>query len=247
MALGSVSGFGRPGAADLRTKAMQFYIGNKNYSSWSLRPWLLMRHVGIEFEEIRLRLDFSEGSPFKRQLLTVAPIAKVPVLVDQGLAIWDTLAIAEYLAESFPQLDLWPQARAARARARSLCAEMHAGFAALRSGFPMNIEATLPEVGAKVLRDQPDVARDVGRLATMWTDALEASGGPFLFGAFGIVDSYYAPVCTRLRTYGVALPNGPQAYVRRMLELPAQQEWDQAARAEADFLPFDEPYRATRN
>lgn len=247
MALGSVCGFGRPGAADLRGNAVQLYIGNKNYSSWSLRPWLLMRHAGIEFEEIRLRLDFAKGSPFKRQLLAVAPIAKVPVLVDQGLAIWDTLAIAEHLAEGFPQLALWPQARAARARARSLCAEMHAGFAALRNAFPMNIEATLREVGAKVLREQPDVVREVARLDAMWTDALEASGGPFLFGAFGIVDAYFAPVCTRLRTYGVALPHGPQAYAQRVLELPAQQEWDEAARAEADFLPFDEPYRATRD
>ncbi|MEO8122858.1 MAG: glutathione S-transferase family protein [Burkholderiales bacterium] len=226
---------------------MQLYIGNKNYSSWSLRPWLLMRHAGIEFEEVRLRLDFTEGSTFERQLLAVAPIAKVPVLVDEGLAIWDTLAIAEYLAETFPDLNLWPQARTARARARSLCAEMHAGFAALRNGFPMNIEATLPEVGAKVLRDQPDVVRDLARLGAMWTDALEASGGPFLFGAFGIVDAYYAPVCTRLRTYGVALPQGPQAYAQRMLGLPAQQQWDEAARAEADFLPFDEPYRDRRD
>ena len=225
---------------------MQLYIGNKNYSSWSLRPWLLMRHAGIEFEEIRLRLDFEEGSPFRRQLLAVAPIAKVPVLVDQGLAVWDTLAIAEYLAESFPQLALWPQGRSERATARSLCAEMHAGFAALRSIFPMNIEASFPEVGEKALREQPGLARDLARLDAMWSGALETSGGPFLFGTFGIVDAYYAPVCTRLRTYGVELPGGSQAYVQRMLELPAQQEWDQAARAEADFLQVDEPYRVAR-
>lgn len=225
---------------------MQLYIGNKNYSSWSLRPWLLMRHAGIAFEEILVRLDFGEGSPFKRQLMTVAPIAKVPVLVDEGFAIWDTLAIAEYLAETFPEMNLWPPARADRARARSLCAEMHAGFVALRTSFPMNIEATLAHVGAQVLREQPAVLRDVERIAAMWSEALDASGGPFLFGDFGIVDAYYAPVCTRLRTYGVTLPNGAQAYAQRILELPSQREWDAAASAEADFLPPDEPYRDTR-
>ena len=226
---------------------MQLYIGNKNYSSWSLRSWLLMRHAGMEFEEIRLRLDFTEGASFERQLLAVAPIAKVPVLVDQGLVVWDTLAIAEYLAEAYPDLGLWPRARAARAKARSLCAEMHAGFAALRSIFPMNIEANLPEVGAQVLREQPAVVRDLARLGAMWSDALAGSGGPFLFGAFGIVDAFYAPVCTRLRTYGVTLPPRPLAYAQRMLELPAQQAWDEAARAEADFLPLEEPYRKARD
>ena len=226
---------------------MQLYIGNKNYSSWSLRPWLLMRHVAIEFYEIRLRLDFTPGSPFERQLLAVAPIARVPVLVDQDLVVWDSLAIAEYLAESFPDLGLWPDGRKARAQARSLCAEMHAGFASLRSHFPMNIEASLPEVGARVLREQPAVARDVARLEAMWSSALDVSGGPFLFGRFGAADAYYAPVCTRLRTYGVTLPSAQAAgYVQRMLELPALQEWDRAAREEADFLPFDEPYRTSR-
>ncbi|MCB2019635.1 MAG: glutathione S-transferase family protein [Burkholderiaceae bacterium] len=226
--------------------AMKLYIGNKNYSSWSLRPWLLMRHAGIEFEEVKLRLDFSQGSAFRRQLLAVAPIAKVPVLVDDGLVIWDTLAIAEYLAEKFPHLNLWPQGRAARATARSLCAEMHAGFAALRNHFPMNIEASLPDVGAKVLREQPEVVRDVARIGDMWSRALDDSGGPFLFGEFGVVDAYYAPVCTRLRTYGVALPERPQRYAQRMLELDAQRDWDDAAKSEADFLQSDEPYRSER-
>lgn len=225
---------------------MQLYIGNKNYSSWSLRPWLLMRHTGIEFEEVPLRLDFTAGSPFERRLLAVAPIAKVPVLVDRDLVIWDSLAITEYLAERFPQLELWPRDRNSRATARSLCAEMHAGFAALRANLPMNIEATLPEVGARVLREQPGVARDLARLDAMWSSALRASGGPFLFGDFCAADAYYAPVCTRLRTYGVTLPNLANAYVEHMLGLPAQQEWDAAARAEADFLASDEPYRSAR-
>ena len=143
---------------------MQLYIGNKNYSSWSLRPWLLMRQAGIEFEEVKLRLSFDEGSPFKRALEAVAPTGKVPVLVDDGFAVWDTLAIAEYLAEKFPDKGLWPAGQRDRARARSLCAEMHAGFAALRNHFPMNIEASLPEVGAAKLREVPEVGRDVARM-----------------------------------------------------------------------------------
>jgi glutathione S-transferase len=225
---------------------MQLYIGNKNYSSWSLRPWLLMRQAGIAFDEVKLRLDFDDASPFKRTLATIAPSGRVPVLVDDGFAVWDTLAIAEYLAEKFPNKALWPASMRERARARSLCAEMHAGFAALRNSLPMNIEASLPEVGARKLRDEPQVARDVARIVAMWSEQLAVSGGPFLFGGFGIVDAYYAPVCTRFRTYGVALPPDAAAYARRALEMPAMQSWEAEARAEGDFLAEDEPYRKAR-
>lgn len=130
-----------------------------------------------------------------------------------------------------------------RARARSLCAEMHAGFGALRDHFPMNIEASLPSAGAEKLRDVPEIGPDITRIADMWPDQLEASGGPFLFGAFDIVDAHFAPVCTRIRTYGLQLPQAPAAYARRVLGLPAMQQWDREARAQNDFLPFDEPYR----
>jgi len=222
---------------------MQLYIGNKNYSSWSLRPWLLMRQAGIEFEELRLRLDLAEDSPFKRTLATVAPSGTVPVLVDQGFAVWDTLAIAEYLAEKFPDQALWPGPQRERARARSLCAEMHAGFGALRTHFPMNIEASLAEVGAAKLRELPEIGRDVARLAEMWAAQIAASGGPFLFGAFGIADAFFAPVCTRFRTYGVRLPAVSAAYSKRILDLSAMRQWDREARAEKDFLAFEEPYR----
>ena len=225
---------------------MQLYIGNKNYSSWSLRPWLLMRQAGIAFEEVKLRLSFDEGSPFKHALEAVAPTGKVPVLVDDGFAVWDTLAIAEYLAEKFPDKGLWPAGQRDRARARSLCAEMHAGFAALRNHFPMNIEASLPEVGAAKLREVPEVGRDVARIAEQWTGQLAVSGGPFQFGDFGIVDAYFAPVCSRVRTYGVPLIEAAAAYAQQVLELPAMQQWDREARAEGDFLPFDEPYRVAR-
>jgi len=222
---------------------MQLYIGNKNYSSWSLRPWLLMRQAGIEFEELKLRLDTGDDSPFKRILAAVAPTGKVPVLVDEGFAVWDTLAIAEYLAEKFAAKALWPASVRERARARSLCAEMHAGFSALRDHFPMNIEASLPQEGARKLRELDEVRRDVERIVDMWSSQLAASGGPFLFGGFGIVDAYFAPVCSRFRTYGVRLPEAPAVYARRVLELPAMRQWDRDACAEKDFLPFDEPYR----
>jgi glutathione S-transferase len=127
---------------------LKLYIGNKNYSSWSMRPWVLMRQAGIPFEEVLVRFDsFDAGSQFKQTLVGLTPTGKVPLLVDGDLTIWDSLAIAEYLAEQFPDQQLWPQASAERARARSICAEMHAGFTALRSHCPQNIEASLPEVG----------------------------------------------------------------------------------------------------
>jgi glutathione S-transferase len=223
---------------------MQLYIGNKNYSSWSLRPWLLMKHAGIAFDEAPLRLSFEAGSPFKTALAAVAPSGKVPVLVDEGFAVWDTLAIAEYLAERFPEKSLWPAATQARARARSLCAEMHGGFQALRSGCPMNIEAELPEVGARLLRDEPGVVQDLARITAMWQQQLVESGGPFLFGAFTIVDAYFAPVVTRIRTYVLPVPAVVAAYVDRIFALPAMQQWVAQARAEHDFLAFDEPYRS---
>ena len=225
---------------------MQLYIGNKNYSSWSLRPWLLMTHAGIPFEEVKLRLSFTEGSEFKNTLKKLAPTGKVPLLVDDGFVVWDTLAIAEYLADRFPGKQLWPADRRARARARSVCAEMHAGFGALRSNFPMNIEASLPHIGEEVLKTKPEVARDVERVVEMWTGLLVEHNGPFLFGEFSIADAYYAPVVTRLRTYGVPVLGAVSAYMDRILQLPAMQAWVKDALAEQDFLDFDEPYRTSR-
>lgn len=226
---------------------MQLVIGNKNYSSWSMRSWVLMRQAGIAFEEIRLRFDgFTPDSRFKQALAAYTPTGSVPVLIDDGCAVWDTLAIAEYLAETHPQLGLWPAERRARARARSVCAEMHAGFDALRSHFPMNIEASLPEVGARVLREQPDVAIDLARLQSMWGELLQQHGGPLLFGRFSIADAYFAPVCSRLRTYGLPLTAPSAAYVDTVLALPGVQAWVGEALQERDFLDFDEPYRSAR-
>jgi len=225
----------------------QLYIGNKNYSSWSMRPWVLMRQAGIPFDEVLARFDsFDPGSHFKAQLAGVSPTGKVPVLVDGDLTIWDTLAIAEYLAETHPEKNLWPQGKAARANARSVCAEMHSGFAALRGACPMNIEAHLPEVGALLWRDKGAVRADVQRLVDMWSGLLEQHGGPMLFGEFTIADAFFAPVCMRLHSYGLPVPPHIQAYVQRVRALPGVKAWIDGALAEADFREFEEPYRLQR-
>jgi glutathione S-transferase len=226
---------------------LKLFIGNKNYSSWSMRPWVLLRQAGIDFEEEVVRFDsFDADSTFKKTISGVSPTAKVPVLVDEDMAIWDTLAIAEYLAEQYPDKQLWPQDKAARARARSICAEMHSGFTGLRGNCPMNIEASLPEVGALLWRDKPAVRADVLRLVQMWSGLLEAHGGPLLFGQFSIADAFFAPVCTRLKTYALPLPEPIAAYVQRVLALPGVAAWVQGALAEQDFLDFEEPYRLKR-
>lgn len=230
---------------------LKLFIGNKNYSSWSMRPWVLLTQAGIPFEEVMVRFDsFDADSHFKQALADLSPAGKVPVLVDSrtadDLAIWDTLAIAEYLAEQFPDLQLWPQTAADRARARSICAEMHAGFTALRSSCPMNIEASLPEVGQLVWRDKPAVRADVARLVDMWSGLLKQHGGPLLFGRFTIADAYFAPVCMRLKTYALPVPPVVAAYVERVGALPGVKAWIDAARAEHDFRDFEEPYRLKR-
>jgi glutathione S-transferase len=224
---------------------MQLWIGNKNYSSWSLRPWILLTEAGIAFEEQRLRLSTDAGSDFKRTLLAMAPTGRVPLLVDDdGTAVWDSLAIAETVAERFPHKQLWPADAAARARARSVTAEMHSGFAGLRQAFGMNIEARLPEVGAKLLHEDPAATADVARVDALFAESLEASGGPFLFGPrFGIADAFYAPVCTRVRTYALPLSAPSMAYVERILALPSFLAWERDALSEHDWIEEDEPYR----
>jgi glutathione S-transferase len=226
---------------------MQLYIGNKNYSSWSMRSWVLLTQSGIPFEEVMVRFDaFTPDSQFKARLQAVSPTGKVPVLVDGDLVVWDTLAIAEYVAEQFPEKALWPRDKAARARARSLCAEMHSGFTGLRSYCPMNIEASLPEAGALVWRDQPTVRADVARLVSMWQQCLQTSGGPLLFGDFCVADATFAPICARLVTYALPLPDDILAYVQRVCALPGVKAWIDGALAEQDFLDFEEPYRLHR-
>ncbi len=223
----------------------KLYIGNKNYSSWSMRPWVLLRQAGIAFDEVVVRFDsFEADSEFKRTMGPVSPTGKVPVLVDDnGLVVWDTLAIAEYVAETWPDKQLWPAKPQARARARSVCAEMHSGFTALRSHCPMNIEADLADTGALIWRDKPGVRADVARLVDMWSALLQEHGGPLLFGQFSVADAYFAPVCMRLHTYALPVPAPIKAYVDRVRALPGVQAWIDGALAEKDFLDFEEPYR----
>ncbi|MDQ3060445.1 MAG: glutathione S-transferase family protein [Pseudomonadota bacterium] len=223
---------------------LKLYIGNKNYSSWSMRPWVVLKQAGIAFEEIIVRFDsFEAGSGFKQQISTLNPAGKVPVLDDDGLLVWDTLAIAEYLAERFPERHLWPQDVRARARARSICAEMHSGFGALRSACPMNIEARLPDIGQQVWREQPAVRADVTRLVAMWRELLAEHHGPLLFGEFSIADAFFAPVCMRLANYALPVPADIAAYIERVSALPGVKAWINDALAENDFRAFEEPYR----
>ncbi|WP_354687619.1 glutathione S-transferase family protein [Cupriavidus necator] len=219
---------------------MKLVIGNKNYSSWSLRPWLLMRQAGIEFEEVQVCLFTGN---FAAEIARYSPAGKVPVLVDGDVTVWDSLAISEYLAECFPEKTLWPADRAERAVARAVCAEMHSGFGNLRNQLPMNVTAVLPGRGWNVA-----VQRDVDRIAAIWGGlrAQHGARGPFLFGEFTVADAFYAPVVSRFATYGIHLPDEAEeakAYADFMLALPTMQEWIGAAREERDFLADDEPYR----
>jgi glutathione S-transferase len=200
-------------------------VGNKNYSSWSLRPWLAMRQAGIAFDEVVIPLYRADS---KAALLRHSPAGKVPALKDGSRTVWDSLAIMEYLAESFPAAGLWPNDAAARALARSISADMHAGFLALRTAMPMNLREHLPG------RERGGAAADIERVTAIWRDcrARFGDGGPFLFGAFSIADAMYAPVATRFRTYGVELDPICQAYADAVLALPAFLEWQAAAREE---------------
>lgn len=225
---------------------LQLVIGNKNYSSWSMRPWVLMRQLGLPFEEVKLRFDFSDNSPYRQTIARFSPAGLVPVLLDDGFAVWDTLAIAEALHERFPAAGVWPADAKARARARSVSAEMHSGFGPLRSHCPMNIEASLPEIGQRVWAEQDGVRRSVARLEALWGDALAASGGPFLFGPFSAADAMFAPVCMRLLTYRLPLSATAQGYVDRVRAAPGVEAWVDDALAEQDYLDFEEPYRKHR-
>jgi glutathione S-transferase len=226
---------------------LKLYIGNKNYSSWSMRPWVLLKQSNIPFEEVMVRFDsFDADSRFKTTIQAVNPTGKVPALVDGDLVVGDTLAIAEYLAEQFPEKKLWPADKAARARARSVCADMHSGFTGLRSNCPMNIEADLAQTGALLWRDKPALRADVARLVALWDGLLSEYGGPMLFGEFCIADAFFAPVCMRLSNYALPVPPSIAAYVARVKALPGVKAWMDGALAEQDFLDFEEPYRLSR-
>ena len=214
--------------------ALRLIIGNKNYSSWSFRPWLAMKVTGIAFEETLISL---EAADFKARVTAVSPAGRVPVLIDGDVVIWESLAILEYLADKFPAAGLWPKDAGARAHARAAASEMHAGFQPLRRLLPMNMWRP---VKARALDDAAKV--DVARIEAIWDSCRARFGarGPFLYGAFGATDAMYAPVVSRLHTYGVEVGATAQAYMRAMMALPAWNEWREAARREPWVLPHDE-------
>ena len=202
-------------------------ISSKNYSSWSLRGWLLCKMAGLEFaEEIRPSNDPST----RAELLLLSPSFLVPCLTHDGVRVWDTLAIGEYLQELFPAAGLLPADRALRAQARAICGEMHSGFANLRSALPMNLKAHHPK-----FKVWAGAQADIDRVLAIWRDCLQSHGGPFLFGvAPGMADAMYAPVCTRFVTYDVALDGACAAYCRAIMALPAMAEWIAAAQTEPE-------------
>jgi glutathione S-transferase len=213
---------------------LRLIIGNKNYSSWSFRPWLAMKVAGIAFDETLISL---EASDFKTRVMALSPAGRVPVLIDGDVVIWESLAILEYLADKFPAAGLWPKDPAARAHARAAASEMHAGFQPLRRLLPMNMWRP---VKARALDEAAKA--DVTRIEAIWNSCRTkfGSGGPFLYGAFGAADAMYAPVVSRLHTYGIEVGATAQAYMHAVMVLPAWNEWRDAARREPWILPHDE-------
>jgi len=209
-------------------------IGNKNYSSWSLRPWLALKVAAIPFEETVIPIRHP-GS--REKFLARSPAGKVPILEDGAVTVWESLAILEYAAEKFPDAALWPREAAARAHARAISSEMHAGFVPLRRQCPMNMRRPV-----KKLDLSPETAADVARIDAMWSDcrARFGNGGPFLFGRFGAADAMYAPVVSRFHTYAVDVGAAAAAYMQAMMALPAWQEWSAAALKEEWVLEEDE-------
>ncbi|AEF23516.1 glutathione S-transferase family protein [Pseudomonas fulva] len=204
--------------------SLELVIGNKNYSSWSLRGWLLVELSGAAYQETLVPLFRADTHA---RLLEHSPTGKVPVLkTEDAGVIWDSLAIAEYLAERFPEAGLWPRDVAARAMARSACAEMHSGFGALRSHMPMDMQRNAPLASVT-----DEVKHDIQRIVALWAGCRErfGQGGPYLFGQLSIADAYFAPVASRLRSYGVQLPADAAAYVETIFQWPAFQRWHQAA------------------
>ena len=215
--------------------ALTLVIGNKNYSSWSFRPWIAMKAAGIPFDEVVISLDAAD---FKERVLKVSGTGKVPVLIDGNVRVWESLAILEYLAEKFPDAKLWPEDPAARAHARTISSEMHAGFLPLRKACPMNVWHP-----PKEYPQADDVMDNVRRIDAMWADSRKrfGAGGPFLFGAFGAADAMYAPVVSRFETYGIEVGAESGTYMDSMMALPAWQEWCAAALKEAWVLSRNEP------
>ncbi len=211
---------------------MKLLIGNRNYSTWSLRPWLVLRHFDLPFQDEVLMLS---GERWRETLAERSPTGKVPVLIDGDLVVPETLAIIEYLADVFPEKAIWPADRRDRALARAAASEMHAGFSALRTQAPMNLRASHP---GKV--DLDSVRKDLHRVEQLWGDLLGRSGGPFLFGEFTAADAMYAPLATRLRTYDLPISDTAAKFVEAIYALPAFQEWRALALKEPWIVDDDE-------
>ncbi len=213
--------------------SLTLVIGNKNYSSWSMRPWLALTHNKIPFQEIVISL-YEDGA--KENVLKHSPSGKVPALIDGNRTVWESLAIIDYLAEKFPQLGLWPAGPGARAQARAIAAEMHAGFRHLRIAAPMNLKREPREIELS-----PEARADVTRICAIWTDTRRrfARGGSYLFGGFGAADCMFAPVATRIRTYAIKVDPISADYVEAIYKLPAFRAWREAALKEPWTTPYD--------
>jgi len=203
-------------------------ISSKNYSSWSMRGWLLCRMAGLDFDEVNVSPDDADN---RQELLLLSPSVLVPRLTHNGVKVWDTLAIAEYLAEVAPQAGLLPKHRIARAHCRAISGEMHSGFYNVRSALPMNLKAR-----HKAFKIFSGARPDVERIKAIWSECLDTYGGPYLFGPLSLADAMYAPVCTRFRTYAVALDPKLSAYCERIFAWPLMQEWTEGAMAEPDEI-----------
>lgn len=226
---------------------LELYIGSKNYSSWSMRPWLVLQHFQIPFEEHLIAFDhFEIDSQFKQRILKINPTGKVPALVDDDFLIWDSFAICEYLAEKFHEKHLWPKDVKQRARARAMSAEMHSSFMSLRSCCGMNIVADLKDVGRQLWHENSGLQNDVQRIEQLWSERPTQTG--FLCGdEFSIADAFFAPVVMRLITYGIPISESSRLYVEKILSVVAVQQWMEEAKNEFEFVACEEPYRTQSN
>ncbi len=220
----------------------QLYIANKNYSSWSMRPWLVLQAFQLPFQEFMILFPAERNTgTFKQDVLAINPNGKLPVLIDHDLMLWDSLAICEYLAERHPNQHLWPQDVKQRAHARCIVAEMHSGFPGLRNACGMNIRAHLVDVGKRLWQDNAELRQDVARIEQIWSERPEVNS--FLCGEFSITDAFYAPVVTRLMTYALPVSESTQQYMHTMLQHPAMKLWMEGALQEQAWVNYLESYQ----
>lgn len=222
---------------------MQLYIANKNYSSWSMRPWLVLKAFNIPFEEVMIPFPKERNTgTFKQDVLAVNPNGKVPALLQADVLVWDSLAICEYLAEQYAEKNLWPLDLKLRSRARCITAEMHSGFPNIRNLCGMNIRANLATKGAELWQESEALQADVARIEQIWSERPNIDG--FLCGEFSIADAFYAPIVTRLNTYALPVSESTQTYMQNVLKHPAVKVWIEGALAEEAWVNYLEPYQS---